>query len=139
MSNKVIERDIYICEIFRIPYGINEMKKTFVHNGYVLPIGKGFFWILKIANGIYKGREIMDYFPVFFDKRYTQKEIDFKKIINITKQLKLESFRTDKLYELEGKIIPVLIDVRLNKKEERENYVAEYLVKDISDFKKDFY
>ena len=43
----------------------------------------------------------MDYFPISFDKKYTQKEVDFKKIINVTKQLNLKSFRTDRLYELE--------------------------------------
>lgn len=123
LKGELIPRDVYICEIYKIPMAVNKMKSG---------NGLGFYWILKIMKGIYKDREIFDYFPI---KWFNNKKINFDKLVKVMKQLNIKTLNTSKLQVFEGQIIPVLISVRKNKQGKRENFVEDYLIQDISNIK----
>ena len=137
---ELLERNIYNCEIYRIPYGIIDMKKTFIYRNETLPIGKGFFWVLKILdNGKYKDREIIDYFNIQYDWRYTNKQPNLTKLLNAMKCLKITNFKANSLFGLEGRILKVLISIKLNQNNLKENYVEDYIYCENNDFKKTFF
>lgn len=140
MAVELLERNVYNCEIYRIPYRPKPTNRTFTIEGKEYPIGIGFYWILRVLDeGKFKDRNIMDYFFLKYDERYSKKNVNITKLLHAMKQLGLKHLVTDEMYKLEGRVLPVLISVRLNKDNELENFVEDYIINPNYNFIKKFF
>ena len=124
----MLPRDIYNCEIFSIPIGICNTKKTFKYNKEDLPLGKGFFWVLKVLDGKYKHTEITDYFFLEYNPLCPKKkDIDYTRLKDVLNALNMKKFKSNDLEQFIGQKIQVLINTKLNQNEEPVNYVEKYV------------
>lgn len=113
-NNILLPRDYYICEIMPFYLAVNKSKSGKCY---------GFSIYFKILEGEFTGRKIQDYIIIkYSDGKYANMD----NLIKICNALKLKEINTNNLSQLEGRVIKLLIDVKMNEHKHKYNYIERY-------------
>ena len=110
-NNVLLPRDFYVCEIMPFYLGVNKTKSGKCY---------GFSIYFKVLEGEFTGKRIQDFIITSYDNGKYAKMDNLTKICNA---LKLKEINTNNLSVLEGRVIKILVDVKMNKEKHKFNYI----------------